>query len=260
MSSKSCRPSAVFASIPVRKLRRTHYFFAGGSGITPLYAMLRSVLCAEPYSFAHLVYGNRDAGSVIFREELDALLEEHPERLTVSHVLSKPSLFSSFGYWRRGRIDRAALDAHFGENPPYAQDAQYYICGPGAMNGAVRAGLRDLDVPADRIHMESFGGEAAIDDSVSGIASSATVRLERIHAPGERSPRAGRCLRRCARAASSRLSPASPASAAPAWQGSPAARSTCAPAWRWRTPKWRSGKILTCQSLPVTDKLELEYQ
>ncbi|WP_136657805.1 ferredoxin--NADP reductase [Nitratireductor sp. XY-223] len=252
-------PFGGFCLDPGAKLRRTHYFFAGGSGITPLYAMLRSVLCAEPHSFTHLVYGNRDAGSVIFRQKLDALLEEYPERLTVSHVLSKPSLFSSFGYWRRGRIDRAALDAHFGENPPYAQDAQYYICGPGAMNGAVRAGLRDLDVPADRIHMESFGGEAAVDDSVSGIASSATVRLN--GAAHQVTVAAGRTLLDAMR--ESGLEP--PFSCQSGVCGACVARLTGGKVhmrarMALEDADVAKGKILTCQSLPVTRELDVRFE
>ena len=69
-------PFGGFCLDPGPSLRRTHYFFGSGSGITPLYAMLRSVLHAEPYSYAHLFYGNRSADTILFKAELAELAEQ----------------------------------------------------------------------------------------------------------------------------------------------------------------------------------------
>lgn len=157
--------------------RRTHYFFAAGSGITPLYAMLHSVMCNEPHSFACLAYGNKNAGSILFSEKLARLAETHSERLAVEHVLSAPSLWQQFKYWRKGTIDSGAVNAMISEHPPYAQDTRYYICGPGSMNESVRTALMQLDVPAYRIHTESYGGASDFDDSINGIAATARVTL-----------------------------------------------------------------------------------
>ncbi|MFT6091358.1 2Fe-2S iron-sulfur cluster-binding protein [Sulfitobacter sp.] len=157
--------------------RRTHYFFSAGSGITPLHAMLHSVMVAEPHSVAHLAYGNANADSILLNDSFETLLQQHPDRLSVHHVLSAPSMWSGFSYWRKGIVDKAAIAALITEYPPYAQDAQYYICGPGGMNKAVKAALMSMDVPASRIHMESYGGAVDLDDSVKGIAASATVKL-----------------------------------------------------------------------------------
>ena len=170
-------PFGGFCLDPGATLRRTHYLFGAGSGITPLHAMVRSVLEAEPWSVAHLLYGNRDADAILFREQLSDYAASCPDRLTVRHVLSKPSAWSGFDHWRRGIIDGAAVEALIAEAPPYAQDAQYYICGPGGMNRAVESALLGMDVPPERIHMESYGGVAASDDGVGGIAARAEVTL-----------------------------------------------------------------------------------
>ena len=45
-----------------------YYFFGTGSGIAPLYAMIRSVLSSEPHSVVHLIYGNLNAQAIIFRD------------------------------------------------------------------------------------------------------------------------------------------------------------------------------------------------
>lgn len=170
-------PFGSFCLDPGENERRTHYFFGAGSGITPLFSMIGSVLAAEPHSVAHLVYGNRNDQSIIFKEALAELRGRHPERLTVSHVLSSPEMLSWFTPWRSGKIDKEAIGALIDENPPYAQDAQYYICGPGGMNGVVKQILKGYDVPDERIHMESFGGAQEADLSIRGMASAATVVL-----------------------------------------------------------------------------------
>ena len=170
-------PFGGFCLDPDEAARRTHYFFGAGSGITPLFAMIRSVLEAEPHSVACLAYGNAGADAIIFRDRLAELEQEADGRLSVCHVLSKPSYWSGFDYWRRGRIDAEAVTAFIDDHPPYAQDAQYYVCGPGAMNGVVKSALMDLDVPVRRIHVESYGGNAEPDLSFEGVASDARVTL-----------------------------------------------------------------------------------
>lgn len=112
-----------------------------------------------------------------FREWQSDYADSCPGRLTVRHVLSKPSARSGLDHWRDGIIDKAAVEALIAEEPPYAQDAQYYICGPGGMNRAVKAALLVMDVPPERIHVESYGGTAERDDGVEGVEARAAVTL-----------------------------------------------------------------------------------
>lgn len=174
---EAAAPNGTFTLAPSDTKRRTHYFFGAGSGITPLYAMLTSVMAAEPNSFAHLAYGNHNENSILLEDELNAVWQENPDRMSIHNVFTKPGWWSSAEYWRKGYIDGAAIEALIAENPPYAQDAQYYVCGPGGMNEAVKAALMSLDVPAERIHMESYGGSAELDTSVEGMAATAQVTL-----------------------------------------------------------------------------------
>lgn len=172
-------PFGGFRLDPDPRARRTYYFFAAGSGITPIYAMVRALLEAERYSVAHLAYGNVDAASIIFREALARAEAGAAGRLVVRHVLSKPGIWPSVDYWRRGRLDAAAVEAFIAEHPPEAQDTRYYVYGPGGMNAGVRAALHNLDVPARRILTESYGGAGAVRDlSVAGVAAVATVTLD----------------------------------------------------------------------------------
>ncbi|RLV59353.1 ketosteroid-9-alpha-hydroxylase [Parashewanella curva] len=153
---KATQPNGNFVLEPEQSKRRSHYFFAAGSGITPIYAMITSVLEKEANSFAYLLYGNKDGASTIFADELNQLEKKYSDRLVVQHCHSSPSWFKS-SPWRTGRIDDKAVQAFISENPPYAQDCQYYICGPDSFIPNVKSALKGIDVPNNRIHSEYFG-------------------------------------------------------------------------------------------------------
>ncbi|SDQ87959.1 ferredoxin--NADP reductase [Pseudovibrio sp. Tun.PSC04-5.I4] len=151
-------PFGGFALEPQSDHQRTLYFFAGGSGITPAMAMIEAALEHEQRSMLYLLYANRTADDIIFRAQIEKMLEEYPSQLLVKHILSKPSMWSMFSPWKSGRITSEVIQEYLAECKPAAQDAQYFICGPGSMNSDVRAALQNNDVPSDRIHAESFGG------------------------------------------------------------------------------------------------------
>ncbi len=134
---------------------KRHYVgFAGGSGITPVISLIRTSLSLEPNSSFTLFYGNRDASSIIFLEQLAALKDRYLGRFELYHFLSDEEgdveLFN-------GMLDRAtcdeAIDQLVGE--PKLIDA-WFICGPGPMMDAAEAALVDRGVVRDRIHIERF--------------------------------------------------------------------------------------------------------
>ncbi|UWQ89562.1 ferredoxin--NADP reductase [Rhodobacteraceae bacterium M382] len=239
--------------------RRTHYFFAAGSGITPLFAMIKELLAHEPHSVAHLIYGNRTADGILFCEELDALANDHSGRFTLRHMLSSPSIWSWFSPWRSGHITTKAISAAFAETPPVAQDVRYWICGPGEMNKNVRDALMALDVPASRIHLESFGGGGILaGTNITGIAATALVTLKgrrhNIAVPADQT------LLEAALAAG--LKP--PYSCQSGVCGACKARLTKGNI-RMHTQMALTetdiaqGDVLTCQSVAQTSKLEIEF-
>lgn len=114
---------------------------AGGSGITPVLSILKSALHGGSGRVV-LVYANRDESSVIFRDELVALAEEFPERLSVIHWLESV----------QGLPSEPALRQVLA---PY-DDREAFVCGPGPfMDLAVRT-LTGLGIPRERVHQEVF--------------------------------------------------------------------------------------------------------
>ncbi len=131
-------PSGTF--VP-KTLDADFLLLAAGSGITPMMAILKSVL-AEGSGKVVLVYANRDENSVIFGCALRELAAKYPDRLTVVHWLESV----------QGLPSAAALA---GLAAPYAgHDA--YICGPGPFMAAAEEALKNSGLPAQRIHIEVF--------------------------------------------------------------------------------------------------------
>ncbi|MFI5839674.1 pyridoxamine 5'-phosphate oxidase family protein [Catenuloplanes sp. NPDC051500] len=135
---------------------------AAGSGITPMMSIIRSTLAGD--GRITLFYGNRTEADIIFRAALDELAREHPGRLTVRHLLSRPG-----PTWtgRRGRLDRETV------REALADGAHYYACGPAGMLAGIREVLDEAAVPSGRRHEETFtGGAVAAGD---GVAQKMTV-------------------------------------------------------------------------------------
>ncbi|SDE11071.1 ferredoxin reductase [Rhodococcus tukisamuensis] len=132
---------------------------SGGSGITPVLAILRTLLAeghAGPIAFLHYA---RTAGDVAYLPELTALADRHAN-LTLELVYTG----DGGGGDLRGHFGPAHLDAV----APWADGAQTYLCGPAALMRSVRE-LYDGRGLADRLHSEEFTiAPAAADADATG--------------------------------------------------------------------------------------------
>ncbi len=154
--------------------RANHYVgFAGGSGITPVISLLKTALITEPESRFTLFYGNRDSSSIIFLEELARLKNRFMGRLQVYHFLAEEAedidLFN-------GMLDREKCDLILSSLVMPEEVASFFICGPGPMMDAAEASLLDHGVARDRIHIERFTADrpsAAIAAQMQALQSQA---------------------------------------------------------------------------------------
>lgn len=159
-------PAGVF--VP-RSLDGDFLLFGGGSGVTPVLSILRSVLHAGSGRVL-LIYANRDEASVIFRDELKVLAAAHPRRLQVIHWLDSVQGIPA--------VEQLAELAR-----PF-RHAEAFICGPGPFMDAAVTALHGLDVPAAKVHVERFvslpgegeQGEALV--SEAAVAARLEVRLD----------------------------------------------------------------------------------
>jgi ring-1,2-phenylacetyl-CoA epoxidase subunit PaaE len=127
---------------------------AGGSGITPVLSLIKTLLKGEPHSRFTLLYGNRDSSSVIFLEALAGLKDKHLGRFEIYHFLDQEEqdvdLFN--GMLDRTRIEEAI--EHLVPDAPIVDG--WFICGPGPMMDAAEGALLDRNIPKARIHIERF--------------------------------------------------------------------------------------------------------
>ena len=142
-------PSGEFGRVSSDKL----VMIAGGSGITPLMAMLRTWLPSKQRDLdIALIYGNRSASDVIFSDALAEL--ENRYRLSIHHVLEQPPTD-----WdgEVGRCDKPTL-ARILESTPLAHEpnTEFLLCGPAPMMLGARELLRERGIADPRIHSESF--------------------------------------------------------------------------------------------------------
>ena len=145
--------------------------FAGGSGITPVFSLLRSALITSTRD-TRLFYANRGRDSVIFDEALASLNDSHSGRFVVHHHLDDES----------GFVTPAHVDA-FVAHAENVAAADYYICGPGPFMVIVQTALHAAGVPADQVHLEHFEvAEMPVDPSAAGgdtVTEEVTIELQK---------------------------------------------------------------------------------
>lgn len=133
---------------------------AAGAGITPIMAMADHAMQRHKQTRFTLIYGNRDSDSIIFRERLEDLKDAHLDRLTLVHVLSRNK--ESESPLLEGRITSDKIKAFEGHLFNISDIDCAFLCGPGSMIRDVRNALMELGLPREHIHHEFFASAGAI--------------------------------------------------------------------------------------------------
>lgn len=242
-----------------------HYAgFAGGSGITPVLSLLKTALASEPRSRFTLFYGNRDSSSVIFLEELARLKNRFMDRLEIHHFLAEE--FEDIELFN-GMLDRAKVEEILEHLIDPAEPAAFFVCGPGPMMDAAEEALKAHGVGKERIHVERFtagrpsAAQAAqieaVKERVKGVSMLVTLDgrkrrvafdaeagniLDSARASGLPAPfacKAGVCATCRARVVSGEVEMAA--------------------RYGLTDDEIEAGYVLTCQSVPKGDGVEVDY-
>jgi ring-1,2-phenylacetyl-CoA epoxidase subunit PaaE len=242
----------------------TYVALAGGSGITPVLSIIKAGLDHDPPARFTLLYGNRDSASIMFLEELAGLKNRYLERLEVYHFLEYEAeeieLFN-------GRLDRAKCDEVFARLVDVDAADAFFICGPGPMMDAAEAALLARGAPRDRIFIERFttgaisaeqlARDEVLQQKAQGTQMTVTLDgrrarvafdaakgniLESVQAAGLPAPYAckgGVCSTCRARVVSGQV--------------------TMKKNYGLTDQEVAQGYVLTCQSVPASDTVELTY-
>jgi 3-ketosteroid 9alpha-monooxygenase subunit B len=128
--------------------------FSGGSGITPCISIIKTALetTSRPIK---LLYANRNDRSIIFKDELNAMMSAHSDRLEIVHRLDDV----------HGYLEASLVVQEVGPRT----DADFYICGPGPFMDVVESGLSSLEIPEDQINIERFESPDAASTDVAPV-------------------------------------------------------------------------------------------
>ena len=129
---------------------KQYILFAGGSGITPIFSILKSILNEEPNSKICLFYGNKNKESIIFNNQLKKInlekavevvniLEENETDQLNSGLITKEKSLQLINKY----VDKKIIN-------------EYFICGPEPMMKNVTDALDSFQVDSKQIHIEYF--------------------------------------------------------------------------------------------------------
>ncbi len=156
---------------------------AAGSGITPVFSIIRSILFREPASRVTLIYGNQTSQSVMFAEEIEGLKNRHLGRFAVAHVLSREAQDVAV---LAGRITAEKLEILAKGIVNLASVDEAFLCGPEGMVREAKAALLALGMVPERIMAELFTTSArrkryfapAVAKTATAFVSRITVTLD----------------------------------------------------------------------------------
>jgi ring-1,2-phenylacetyl-CoA epoxidase subunit PaaE len=242
-----------------------HYVaFAGGSGITPILSLIKTALRTEPDSRFTLLYGNRDSQSVIFLEALARLKNSYMGRLEIHHFLAEESedieLFN-------GMLDEAKCREVLEHLVEPAEVAAFFICGPGPMMDAAEAALKAKGVPAEAIHIERFTAgrpSAAVEAQLQALQSQAQGLTMVVTLDGRKrrvpfSAEAGNILDSARLAGLPAPFACKAGVCATCRARVVAGKVEMAARYGLTDEEVAAGYVLTCQSVPTGEGLELDY-
>ena len=134
--------------------QKEYLLFAGGSGITPMLSIIKSVLKAEPQSKIQLFYGNENEASIIFKQQLKDIEQASQGKLKVHHILNQAD--SSVPAIYKGIMTSDKVEALMKDFVRVSANTEIFICGPTPMMQNVEQSLQKLNVPKTQVHLEYF--------------------------------------------------------------------------------------------------------
>lgn len=127
-------------------------FLAGGSGISPLFSMLKSF--KNTTNTPLLLYSNITPEDTIFRIHLDEMKKSNLLHIFHSFTKAKEDIKGVNSI--TGRFTQPIIKSVIGQYIQQKHQAHYFICGPTALMQLYHEALRALHIPESQIHTEYF--------------------------------------------------------------------------------------------------------
>ncbi len=127
---------------------------SGGSGITPIMGILKSVLIKEPQSTITLIYANRDIDSIIYQDKLAKIKEEYGDRFNYIRSLDNAS-----ANWdgESGMLNLEKMKSLISGLKDWNNESTlYYVCGPQGLMDLAFEAFEGLNLDPHCTFKESF--------------------------------------------------------------------------------------------------------
>jgi len=252
-------PIGDFTVVPGQNARR-YCAIVAGSGITPVLSIISTLLRDEPGSEVFLIYGNRHGGSVMFLEELAELKDRFIDRFSLTHVFSRES--SEIPLFE-GRLSSPKIGELLDALVPVAEIDRWFLCGPLGVVENAQEVLAAWGVAKDRIGHELFFDERppeipttiAGDDKGTMVRFTLGGRTSEIRIDPLGPPILDYVISMRSDAPFSCRNGACASCRAVVTEGEVSMHHN----WCLTEAEVAAGQVLTCQSHPETDVLELTY-
>ena len=143
-----------------RDQMRQLVFIGGGSGITPLYSIIKSTLRLEPKTEVLLIFANKSSADIIFKEDLIKLSKQF-KNFNWINILERDDGITPADYL--GRPTESMLHSILRKSNLIGQ-THYFICGPEAMMKIIKSGLEQFGILPEQIQIEKFVGNHLIEN------------------------------------------------------------------------------------------------
>jgi ring-1,2-phenylacetyl-CoA epoxidase subunit PaaE len=157
-------PEGKFTFEPKTDRQKNYAAFVAGSGITPVFSILKSVLEEEPNSTFVLVYGNKSEKETIFHNQLHDLQLQYVGRLFVQYVYSQSTADNAL----LGRIDHTTVNFILKNKHAEMEFSKFYLCGPEEMINLVSNTLKENNISDSDIKFELFSTSSNDKEATSG--------------------------------------------------------------------------------------------
>jgi ring-1,2-phenylacetyl-CoA epoxidase subunit PaaE len=157
-------PEGKFTFEPKTDRQKNYAAFVAGSGITPVFSILKSVLEEEPNSTFVLVYGNKSEKDTIFHNQLHDLQLQYVGRLFVQYVYSQSTADNAL----LGRIDKSTVNFILKKKHSELEFSKCFLCGPEDMINLVSNTLKENNISDSDIKFELFSTSSNDKEATSG--------------------------------------------------------------------------------------------
>ena len=167
-------PAGSFFVEPSSKSKKQYVLFAGGSGVTPMFSIIKSVLTQETNSKILLIYANQNMDSIIFHDEIKYLEAKYSNNFKVEHLVTYAE--NTKGNYHVGLANKKLIDQIFSKHNIEYVDNQYMICGPFGYMEKIKEILKENGITRDKIKIEVFK-KPEIKVTGEDVESTVTIRL-----------------------------------------------------------------------------------